>query len=93
MAESLTAIVNHGRWLVACPYCNGAELLTTDGMFICRSCMMKMNGGKPLPARLPDESVLIDAALSVRRAENRNWTPPETVEDLLRENIAHGLGG
>jgi hypothetical protein len=42
----------------------------------------------------PADRAAIEAALLRRpRMENRNWHQPETVADLLAENIAHGVAG
>ena len=39
--EKLKAYQNHGRWIVGCPDCNGAELVDPkrpDAVVICQSC-------------------------------------------------------
>ncbi len=84
----IKARMNHGRWLADCPDCNGAELVLPGQKFICQS-------GEHAPVahevEFPADFVLINAAVSRRPVQNRNWQPGETVAQLLQENLAHGL--
>lgn len=93
----LQAEINHGRYLVRCPSCAGAELVDLeDPRFFCLSCMMVQCGGKWLPVKLPSAAhrAKLEAELMKRtRQENRNWLPGETLKQLRGENAAHGIGG
>ena len=82
----MNAYVNHGRWVVDCPepYCGGAAIAET--VFVCNNCK------RVEPVEWPEYKTLIDDVLNVRPVpQTRNWIPGETVNDLKRENKAHGL--
>lgn len=97
------AYVNHGRWVVDCPNppCGGAELASKlDPTFICNSCGSLENGGLLYEVIFPRDADAVEAALMRRplthmekpnEAGNRNWYPWESVDDLNRENVEHGL--
>lgn len=90
---AIVAVVNHGRWVVPCPWCNGAELGTPGDPFLCSNCL---NGGsrRYAPVTYPNDAETIESALVVRPVhETRNWRAPETIEILLNENARHGVGG
>ena len=87
--------VNYGRWIVDCPGvdCSGAQIASRDDhRFFCVTCGNNFVGGRFLPVTWPDDPDAIDAALSVRPVQFRNWTG-EPVDDLLRDNAdpANGL--
>ena len=83
------ARIEHGRWLVDCPSCNGAELggEEWDGV-ICGSC-----GAEFLTIIWPAPSVraAIEAVLDVRPQHRQHWFPHEQLKDLEKENEDHGL--
>ena len=82
----MNAYVNHGRWVVDCPepYCGGAGLAET--VLVCENCK------RVTQVVWPTNRTDIDRALVPRPVpQTRNWTPGETVEDLLKENEAHGV--
>lgn len=87
--------VNHGRWIVKCPYCAGAQLASReDPRFFCVDCLHEPEPraqGKWLGLEWPADVEQIEAALDGRPEANRNWIPGEAVADLLRENALHGL--
>ena len=85
----LTAHVNHGRWVVACPTCPGQEEAWAEGQFVCVSCLNAGNRHQVLRARFPDNRYLIEALLDRRPLPNRNWELWETVEALQAENQEH----
>lgn len=93
-ATPLVPFVNHGQWIVQCPDCNGAqEASANDHRFWCCDCLNAGVGGAWRPVAWPLNAAAIEAALVVRpRKVNRNWRLPETVPDLLAENIAMGVG-
>jgi hypothetical protein len=98
------AFVNHGRWVAHCETdgCSGAERVwpggqvrekdgrkfgvSRGGVLHCSNC------GQTSKVLFPDERKRIDSLLARRPIpERRNWYPPESVEDLIEENKAHGL--
>lgn len=83
------AIVNKGNWLVICPKCGGAEYAWEEGFFFCCSCKNSYLGHKYRRLKFPKNRAEIEAILVKRPLANRNWTPKETVEDLVAENIKH----
>lgn len=102
--DSVSAVVylSHGRWVARCPRpgCANAEAfgrcddgtvggLAADG-FNCRAS----HGGCGLqcaaqwPANRPDIEAL---TLGRPAPSTRNWLPGETLDELLAENMEHGL--
>ncbi len=83
------ARINWSRIVVDCPrrYCTSALTLPPGwGKFQCWDC----GWTAPIvwPANLPD----LVAVLALRPdPKTRNWEPGETVMDLVRENIEHGI--
>jgi len=83
----IEAQINHGRWIVDCPFCKGAEYLW-EGMklFLCVSCL---NNDTRLPIRVEvpkNKSAIEKILLERENPETRNWMPGETLADLKREN-------
>ena len=88
----LVAIVNHGRWVVPCPTCAGAEYARESGLFMCENCWNSGSRRAWLLAVFPEDREEIEAALIKRLSpQNRNWTPAETLNDLNQENTERGL--
>jgi hypothetical protein len=96
------AVVNHGRWIVECPfpYCGGAEEVTRgQSRFVCINCAYECD------VRWDPESEKIWQALALRPVpQTRNWAPaghrqaitdgfPEgqTWRDLMDENVQYGV--
>jgi hypothetical protein len=95
---SVEAEVNHGRWLVRCPFCSGAEEADPgEPIFYCLSCGNNAVGAEtaPLPGHImlvmfPDNRTEIEAALLARPdIGTRNWAPGESLQDLAKENGEH----
>ncbi len=95
--KSLKAYVNHGRWLVDCPQCGGAEIVKVSKPFECRG---KNNAGFHgettecgcvMDVEWPNEKLAIEAILIKRKLENRNWAWGETADDLKGENVKQGI--
>lgn len=107
-SEVAYAYLNHGRWVAHCQTlnCNGAERLwpggeirhhpnsgkpygiSGDGEMICDNCE------RTTTVIFPDDKSDIDKVVAQRPVlETRNWVPGETSEDLVEENVAHGLDG
>jgi hypothetical protein len=90
---SVPVSVNHGRWVVDCPDCAGAQLACrTDHRFMCNVWGNVVFGGLSRGVDGPADADRIEALLLQRRPANQNWVPGETVDDLLGENLAV-LGG
>lgn len=87
VAERMSVCVNHGRWLAECAC--GAWMLASRPWRLagCLEC-----GAVYSSVEFPDDADDIEAQLMVRpHRENHNWMRSETVEDLRRENVAHGI--
>lgn len=86
---ALPARVEHGRWLVDCPGCSGAELADiSEPVFLCLSCGNKFAGNLPVAVAFPQQRAEIEAVLEKRPRENQNWSDKESVEDLIAESVA-----
>ena len=87
--QSLAPYVDGGRWVADCPGCRGGIACWPENP---RACCLGC--GTIYPVRFPSRQA-IDAAtlaLVVRPDERRGWYPwRESVEDLERENLAHGF--
>lgn len=82
------AHVNHGRWVVACPDCNGAQLAClTDHRFMCHVCANVAADGLWRPVIWPAEVTDISSVMA-KRTDRRmqNYEPGETVKDLREQN-------
>lgn len=86
----LVAYVNHGRWLVDCPCGSGAYV---DPMAEVARCAGQGCGlvSRVLLPPVSDRSEIERLLLARRRPPERNWRHPETIDDLRRENEAHGV--
>jgi hypothetical protein len=104
-ANSVNARIEHGRWLVDCP-CGSAYVPSqAEPYLICIECANQDNDGKWIDIIFPANKEAIEATLLKRPiivkryrqtnspmfAENRNWTPGETIDQLRQENLEHGL--
>jgi len=87
------AEVNHGRWTIRCPWCVTCHNASAeDHRFFCTHCSNGAGGGQWVSVIWPEERDEIETLLGNRPLpEQRNWVPTETVEDLRRENIEHGV--
>ncbi len=89
---TIPVYVNHGRWVVDCPDCNGAQLACrTDRRFMCDECGNITIGGLWRPVDWPADIAAIEAVLQVRPLANQNWAPGETVQDLAADNNLRGI--
>jgi len=92
----MKAYVNHGRWLVDCPNCGGAEIVFMGKPFVCKSRIT--NGfhgesvvcGYTVEVEFPSQKREIEAALIERSISNRNWTN-ESLDALKEENRIHNV--
>jgi len=85
-AAAVAVYGNHGRWVVDCPDCGGAQLACrTDRRFMCNECGNVVIERLWRPVIWPADVAAIDVALADRPIRNQNWRPGETVDDLLAE--------
>lgn len=86
--EPVPAVANHGRWIVRCPDCHGAQLThPADPRFLCNDCGNVGNARAFRPVAWPKDHEKISALLDERAEEAlRSWVPGETVADLRAEN-------
>ena len=84
--ETIQAYVNHDRWVADCP-CNGAELVAPGEEMLCGSCGARHTVKFPGPKT----RAKIEGLLNVREPLFRNWHPDETADELLAQNIEHGI--
>lgn len=83
---AIPVYANHGRWVVECPDCAGAQIASAaDHRFMCTVCANVAVDGLWRPVVWPEECAEIDAALAWRPTVNQNWLPGETVDDLVAE--------
>lgn len=89
----VAAHVNHGRWLVECPTCCGAQFaLQEHPRFMCNYCANVAVEGLWRPVTWPTDRAKIEAALDARVLDdNKNWSPGDSVKELLADNVLHGV--
>ena len=93
----MMALLNHGRWVVDCPADDCVAVLFADRPACeCRDVSVcdhpSIPCGAPVEATFPPRRDDIDRLLNVRPRVNRNWLPGETLAELKRENLIHGVG-
>jgi hypothetical protein len=88
---TVSPVVNHGRWIIRCPWCFSASMANrTDPRFYCVECGNIGAQGKWVKVIWPDTVAEIEAVLSMRPdPRTRHWWPHETLMDLLAENEQH----
>jgi hypothetical protein len=101
--KPLAAEVNHGIWIWICPCklgsldeppVGGGVAWLKYGLGWCPRCENADVGGNWRLVDLPVNYREIERVLALRpEAENQNWWPGETVDDLVRENVENGLPG
>lgn len=94
--ERAAAYVNHGRWMIDCPFGCGAaqEADPTWPLTLCPNCWNAAVDGRWVRVEWPDEQTAdeIERCLLVRPDEQtRNWYPHETVATLCEENVWYGV--
>ncbi len=82
--STIRPVVNHGRWLIDCPYCNSASYARDDKLFFCADCQNGTIGGQYIKTPFPRNRRAIERILEVRPSENQNWTN-ETIATLENE--------
>jgi len=88
-------VVNHGRWIVRCPFCTSAQFASReDKRFFCVECLNEQAGRRWVRVVWPKvaDMATIEGALESRADQRtRNWEPGESPADLKRENAARGV--
>lgn len=98
-ARPMFARVNHDIWIAACEC--GARGLPSPGCVVffetplgwCARCQNAATGRgwRRVALPCPETRRAVDAILSCRpNVGDRNWEPPETLDDLRRQNVEHG---
>jgi hypothetical protein len=85
-ALSLVMAINHGRWVVDCPECHGGVTTFLDAPEArCWTC-----GAIFRHVVWPDRRRDIERVLLQRLPIHRNWTPTETLDQLIADNLRFG---
>ncbi len=92
----MNAWLNHGRWVVDCSADDCEAVLFADRAACeCRDQSVcehpAIPCGSPIVATFPADRSDIDGVMCQRPRRNRNWET-ETVAELKRENLLHGVG-
>lgn len=84
----LPVYVNHGRWVVDCPFCRAGQFASrSDHRFYCAECQNAAIGGVFVKTVWPKDAAKIEEALLERpNLLNQNWVPGETVKQLHAEH-------
>lgn len=97
-AVEAVAEVNHGRWIVPCPFCPGGQFASAgDHRFFCIECLHQGSAaeGRWIPVRWPTDAdrAQVEEALTARpNPRTRNWIPAlEAPGTLEKENQLHEL--
>ena len=85
------AVVNHGRWIVRCPWCSGAQNASReDRRVFCCNCGNAAVKGQWIPVIWPKNWAAIERVLLDRPdPDTRNWERHETLDELIAENTEH----
>jgi ribosomal protein L37AE/L43A len=86
--------LNHGRWIIPCPFCPSAAPDIGRDRFLCSECGNAAAGGRYVPVERPHHELSREIArLTTLRPdnENRNWQPGETADMLAADNLEHGI--
>lgn len=102
----VNARIDHGRWIVECPFRNPAEdyepckaaqmACVTDPRFLCHMCVNAEVGGAFIPVIFPNESTMESIERELKKRPHRSlrhWLPDigETVETIILENRKIGI--
>jgi len=82
----VNARISGGRWIVDCPCANCPSASPEWNLAACFEC-----GAVYEDVVFPADRERVEAMLVARpQPQNRHWFPHETLDDLARENVAHG---
>ena len=85
--DAVTVVVSGGKWLVCCRCGNYPSVHPDWRLALCFEC-----GAMYERVQMPADAVAIEAVLVERPSlANRAWLPHESVDDLIRQNIAHQI--
>lgn len=84
--QRLAARVSGGKWVVDCP-CGNAPATHPDW----RVAACFMCGAIYREVVFPEQIREIEALLMKRGRRHRHWVPTETVADVARDNVLHGI--
>jgi hypothetical protein len=85
--KPLLVVGNHGRWVVECDHCTGAQLASkSDLRFMCTSCGNAYQNGAWRPIKWPKNHEEIERLLDSREPLEANYEPGETVRDIEEQN-------
>lgn len=84
--------LNHGRWMLTCPFCGLHWAAKGKLYFLCAICGNKPEG-KPVGVVWPPDKKLdeLRRIMRVRPVEAQNWQEGELTAHLLAENIENGV--
>lgn len=89
--QTVDAEINHGKWIVKCPFCAGAEMADmNDPRFFCLSCY-NQESSDWLQVTFPKDRQKIEVELLKREQKNQHWLPGETLTKLRKENKERGI--
>ncbi len=83
----VAARVYAGQWIIDCPMCCGAQVVALGDR--CVDCDTRLD------VIWPSDEMRhgIERVLGLRPVTHtRNWTPGESLHDLLAENVEHRIG-
>jgi len=91
---TLSPRLDHGRWVVDCPFCTGAALASyTDPRFYCCDCLHVGTDAEGRWVRVdwPRATTIraVEEAVASRPEPRRNWWPDETIQHLRDENAVY----
>ena len=86
--KPILAYVNQGRWIAKCE-CGGAEIIWSEGLFMCQSCWNSAYKHNFRPVVFPEQRAEIEYILDMRPLMNRHWLLGETIAQLKAENEEH----
>lgn len=80
-----------GRWIAKCE-CGGAEYVSFKSLvFMCCSCWNADHKHNWRRVELPKQRKAIEKTLEARPGKNQHYRVGESVDDLVRENMEHGV--
>lgn len=73
---TVAARIDAGRWVVDCPLCLGAEVVSRSvPIFFCLSCGMASDGGRIRRVTFPADIATTEAGVADLRVSERYWAP------------------
>lgn len=88
------ARVDAGRWIADCPFCPSAQHVSkVDRRFFCSDCLMMTVDGAMIHVLWPSDDKIaeIERLLGLRKVAAMHWRPDESLDQLIAENVEHGV--